>query len=168
MSKVISFPQSPLTPFLGSWAIDPLSVSRNKVVKRRLGEDGLKKLWSCPSLQERALCLASDPDLAQKYQELLKTGIQRYLVVTPQTITWNRMQSTHFPENTTVCPVLRVASEGRKAIVHTVDMRSGAQRVPVAYVFRMSGQWLLVSERYEGRRAQIFPRSPVHRYSPMQ
>jgi hypothetical protein len=167
MSKSIGFPQSPLTPFLGTWLLDPLSVSRNKVVKRILGEDGLKKLWNCESILERQRCLDADPDLAQNYHALLEIGSPRHLVVTPQTLTWNRLQSAALPAETAVYPVMRVTSEGKKLIVRSVDTRPGARGLPIGYVLRMSKQWLLVSERYEGRAAQLLPRSPVFRYSPM-
>jgi hypothetical protein len=46
MAEVISFPQSPLSPFLGEWIRDPMSVSRNKVARHTLGADGLTKLWA--------------------------------------------------------------------------------------------------------------------------
>ena len=36
MGNVISFTPSPLTPFLGKWVRDPISVSRNKVASRTL------------------------------------------------------------------------------------------------------------------------------------
>lgn len=121
MGKVIGFPQSPLTPFIGKWLLDPLSVSRNKVVKRTLGEDRLKKLWAFDSMQERAEYLAADPELAARYDALRRSRNDSHLVVTQQTIafTWPRPGS---PEGkTTVYPVVRVSAEGRKAIVHTVN-----------------------------------------------
>ncbi|HEY6447497.1 MAG TPA: hypothetical protein VIY53_13635 [Acidobacteriaceae bacterium] len=163
MGRVIDFRSSPLSPFLGGWALDPLSVSRNKVVKHALGEDGLKKLWACESMETRAECLAADPDLAARYDTLRRSGNDNHLVVTLQTVTfhWSR---AGFPEGkVTVYPVLRVSLEGRKAIVHTVN---GPERgnQPISYVFRFSRQWLLVSERYTGRAALYFPRSPVFRY----
>lgn len=163
MGKVIDFRPSPLSPFLGEWLLDPLSVSRNKAVKHALGEDGLKKLWACGSMQERAEYLAANPELAERYKTLRRSGTDSRLVVTQQslTFTWPRAGT---PEGkTSVFPVLRVAVEGRKAVVNTIN---GPERgnQPISYVFRFSKRWLLVSERYTGRAAQYFPRSPVFRY----
>lgn len=163
MGRVIDFGHSPLSPFVGKWVLDPLSVSRNKVVKHALGEDGLKKLWACGSMQERAECLAGDPELAARYDSLRRSGNVGELVVTQQTIafTWPRAGS---PDGkTSVYPVLRVSAEGRKVIVHTFNGRARGNQ-PISYVFRFSKDWLLVSERYTGRAALYFPRSPVFRY----
>jgi hypothetical protein len=164
MSNVIGFKPSPLSPFLGKWVLDPLSVSRDKVVKRTLGQDGLKKLWACGSMEERAQCLAAEPELAKRYESVVRFGRESHLVVTLQTIAWNYSQSGYLQAETTVCPVIKVTVEGRKAIVHTIDSRPERRGQPVGYVFRLNRQWLLVSEQYKGLRAQHFPRSPIFRY----
>lgn len=165
MSNVIEFkPSSPLSPFLGEWLLDPLSVSRNKVAKGRLGEEGLKKLWACASMEERAQCLAGDPELASRYQVVLSLGRKTHMTVTPQAITWNRHQSGAVPAKTSVYVITRITTECRKVIAHTIDTRPERHGHPIGYVFRMSKRWLLVSEHYYGREAMLFPRSPVHRY----
>lgn len=165
MAKVIAFNPSPLSPFVGMWVLDPLSVSRGKMMKHMLGQDGLKKLWACGSMEKRAECLAAEPELAQRYESVLHLKEDSHLVVTLQTITftWSRDRSSE--PKTTVYPVMRIAVEGRKVIVHTINRpERGSQ--PLSYVFRLNQQWLLVSERYTGRQAQSFPRSPVFRYYP--
>jgi|SRR5579862_7566970 len=163
MGKVIGFRPLPLSPFLGTWLLDPLSVSRNKVVKRILGEDGLKKLWACGSMELRAACLAAEPELAERYESVRRHKTDDRLFVTQQdlTFTWSRPGSAE--PKTSVYPVLSVTVEGRKAIVHTINQpERGSQ--PLSYLLRLNQQWLLVSERYTGRNAQLFPRSPVFRY----
>lgn len=167
MSNLLEFrPASPLSAFLGEWVLDPLSVSRNKVIKGVLGEDGLKKLWNCASVEDRAQCLASDPELATRYQSLLRIGRESRMVVTPKAITFNRPQIAAAPARTSVYTIARVSSEGRKVVAHTFDTRPERRGHPIGYVFRMNKNWLLVSEQYYGREAQLFPRSPVHRYYP--
>jgi len=166
MSPVIDFRQSPLSPFLGKWMLDPLSVSRNKVVKRALGGDGLKRLWACASMEERAECLAADSELAQRYDSVLGLGRKSHLVVTLKALTWDYAQSGSLPAKTRVYPIVKVAVEARKVIVHGIDSRPELRGRAVCFVFRMSKRWLLVSERYSGRNAQYFPRSPVFRYCP--
>ena len=165
VAKVIGFRPSPLSPFLGMWILDPLSVSRNKIMKHMLGQDSLKRLWACGSMEKRAECLAAEPELAQRYQSVLHLREDSHLVVTNQTITftWSRGRSSE--AKTSAYPVMRIAVEGRKVIVHTISRpERGSQ--PLSYVFRLNQQWLLVSERYTGRQAQYFPRSPVFRYYP--
>ncbi len=164
MSNVISFSTSPLAPFLGKWELDPLSVSRNKVMKGRLGKEGLKKLWGCASMEERARCLGEDPELASRYHFVLGLGRECTLVLTPKAITFIRAQSGAIGAKETVLAVAKVAVEGKKAVVHTIDTRQELLGRRIAYVFRMNKQWLLVSERYFGREAHLFPRSPIHRY----
>jgi hypothetical protein len=164
MSNVISFSTSPLAPFLGEWKLDPLSVSRNKVMKGRLGSEGFKKLWKCTSMDERARCLAEDPELANRYQFVLGLGRERILVLTPKAITFMNAQSGTIPAKVTVLAVVKITVEGKKVVVHTIDTRPELLGRRMAYVFRMNKQWLLVSERYFGREAHLFPRSPIHRY----
>jgi hypothetical protein len=165
MSNLIQFkPSSPLSPFLGEWVLDPLSVSRNKVMKKALGEDGLKVIWACASMRERTQFLAANPELANRYQSVLRISLEDRMVVTPQAITFNRALSGTVPARTSVYAITRVTTEGRKVIAHTIDTRPERRGHPIGYVFRMQKQWLLVSEQYYGREAQFFPRSPVHRY----
>jgi hypothetical protein len=164
VANVIEFKSPHLSPFLGEWLLDPLSVSRNKVMKSALGEEGLKKLWACSSMEERAQCLAADPELAVRYQSVLHLGRESRMLVTSQAITWNRSQSGAAPAKTSLYTITKITTEGRKVIAHTVDTRPERLGHPIAYVFRMSKQWLLVSEQYYGREAMFFPRSPVHRY----
>jgi len=41
MSTVVPFAQSPLKPYLGEWILDQISISRNKLSRLLLGEDGV-------------------------------------------------------------------------------------------------------------------------------
>jgi len=167
MGNVISFSQSPLTPFLGKWVRDPISVSRNKVARRTLGDDGLKKLWACGSMQESLQCLEEDPALAEKYQALLQIGGlggQSDIEITLRTMVWNNSATGPNSIKTSVSQVIKVSAEGRKVIVESISLRAGAPDRHIGYVLRMSKQWLLVSERYYGAQARLFPRSPVFRY----
>jgi hypothetical protein len=81
MGNVISFRPLPLSPFLGKWLLDPLSVSRNKVVKQTIGEADLKKLWACAAMEERAQSLADDAEFANRYRSVVHLGGQKSLVV---------------------------------------------------------------------------------------
>jgi hypothetical protein len=167
MPNVIRFAASPLAPFVGRWVRDPLSVSRNKVVKRMLGADGLQKLWACDSIQDRTECLASDPPLAEKYEALLRLGgpaSESCLEVTLQTLTFNDAASASSPAKSSRYQVAKVTAEGKKVVVECVGLEIERQGRRIGYVLRMNKNWLLVSERYYGPQAQIFPRSPVFRY----
>ncbi|MGA8728185.1 MAG: hypothetical protein WB608_05485 [Terracidiphilus sp.] len=167
MGNVISFTPSPLTPFLGKWVRDPISVSRNKVASRTLGEDGLKKLWACESMQECLLCLREDPALTEKYQALLQFGAfsgQNQIEITHRTIAWNDSSTRPNSAGTSVSQVIKVSAEGRKVVVESISLRTGVPARHIGYVLRMNKQWLLVSERYYGAQAGLFPRSPVFRY----
>jgi len=164
MSNVLNFPQSPLTPFLGEWARDPISVSRNKVARRILGEVGLKKLWACGSMTELTQCLAADPELAEKHQALLRIGVESRMVVTQQTIAWNNAETASLPARTNTFQVVKVAMEGKKVIVDTIELNGARRGRRAGHVLRMNEQWLLVSEHYYGAQAQLFPPSPVFRY----
>src|SRR5271157_2574208 len=81
MAKVIGFSQSPLSPFLGEWVRDPMSVSRNRVAKQILGADGLTRLWSFGSMTELTEYLATDSELAKRYNALAGMGGENRLVV---------------------------------------------------------------------------------------
>jgi hypothetical protein len=171
MPNVIRFAASPLAPFVGRWVRDPLSVSRNKVVKRMLGADGLKKLWACDSIQDRTECLANEKALAEKYQALLRLaglGNESHLEVTLQTITFNDAAPASSPAKSSMPSVYQVAgvtAEGKKVVVESIDQGVERHGRRIGYALRMNKNWLLVSERYYGTRAQLFPRSPVFRYS---
>ncbi len=167
MPNVIRFAASPLAPFVGRWVRDPLSVSRNKVVKRMLGSDGLQKLWACDSIQDRVQFLAEDQSLAEKYQALLRlSGLasESHLEVTLQTLTFNDAASASSPAKSSRYQVAKVTAEGKKVVVESVGLGIERQGRRIGYVLRMDKNWLLVSERYFGTQAQIFPRSPVFRY----
>jgi hypothetical protein len=167
VAQVIEFTQSPLTPFLGNWVRDPASVSRNKVAKRVLGEEGFKKLWACGSIEELRECLDADPALSEKYQAVDRmshglTGTR--MEISPQAIVWKNSGEVGDSTETRLFTVLRVTAEGRKVIVQTVDTSRGNRGKPAAYVFRMNKRWLIASERYQGANARLFPPSPTFRY----
>lgn len=159
MSNVIPFGASPLTPFLGEWIRDPISVSRNKVSRRMLGDEGLKTLWACPSIEAVRRCLDADPALAETYQARLRLAPESRMTITRGMVTWRDAASSFGPAETIDFPVHRVSAEGRNVIVHTT--RRGR---PQAFVLRMNKEWLLVSERSGGADAGLMPRSPVFRY----
>lgn len=160
MSNVVTFPPpSPLDPFLGTWIRDPMSVSRNKVAKRALGEDGLKRLWGCRSIAELRHCLEADAGLAEKYAALCQSGAEGELVIARRTLTFSRRATRLAQARTVTSAITRVTAEGRMIIVHN------APRPAVSgHALRRRGEWLLVSERYAGRNALLFPPSPVFRY----
>jgi hypothetical protein len=177
MSNVISFPQSPLSPYLGPWVRDPLSVSRNKVVRLTLGADGLKKLWACDTIEERQRLLAEDPVLDDKYRAIAalgQSGMGGRMEISLQAIVWKASEIASAPTAggpaasasaaNWVFQVARVAANGKKVIVHATNLRPEKRGKPVAFVLRMSKQWLLMSEQYSAAQANIFPRSPVFRY----
>jgi hypothetical protein len=159
MNNVIAFPGSLLEPFLGTWIRDPLSVSRNKVVKHRLGQDGLKLLWGCGSMAQIQECLSKDGELAAKYESLSGSSSQAQLIITRHQLTWINKETAFRPGQTRSSPVLCVLTEGRKTFVQTVPSRTVC-----GYDLRKKNEWLLVSERYSGRNALLFPASPVFRY----
>ena len=160
MSNVLAlFGPSRLTPFLGTWVRDPLSVSRNKVVKSTLGTDGLKLLWNCHSIEDVRQCLRDNTELAAKYESLRRVGCESRLVISSRLITWIDEATAYRPAKTVSSPITGVSLDNRKVIVN-------ASRGPTVSGFELSlkQSWLLVSERYSGRNALLFPRSPVFRY----
>jgi hypothetical protein len=168
MTNVIEFKPlpDPLTLYLGKWMLDQISVSRNKISKKQLGEAGLKKLWACNSMEEMRHCLEVDPALAEKYRIRLhlggRTGGKDRMVITRETITkFDEGYPPNISDTTSVFPILAVTTEGRSVVVQSFDRERGK---PTSFVFRMKKEWLLVSLKYYGREAQIFPRSPVLRY----
>jgi hypothetical protein len=164
MAKMINFPQSPLSPYLGEWIRDPMSVSRNKVGKRLFGADGLTKLWAFGSMTELTEYLASDPELAEKYRARAALGAESHLQITPQTITFNRSGIGAIPAKVSQFQVVRAVAEGKKVIAETIELTGARRGQRIGYVLRMNKQWLLMSEQYYGAQARIFPRSPVFRY----
>ena len=162
MSNVVAFPAPPpslLEPFLGSWILDPMSVSRHKVTKRALGDDGLKRLWSCRSIAELRHCLEADAALAERYAALCRSRAEGQLVIARRTLTFSRTAMRFAEARTVTSAITRVTAEGRMIIVHN------APRPTVSgHALRRKGEWLLVSERYAGRNALLFPPSPVFRY----
>ncbi len=164
MAKVIGFPQSPLSPFLGEWVLDPISVSRNKVAKRLLGAVGLAKLWAAGSMAELTQCLAADPELAERYKALIGMVGESRLVVTPESITFNRSGAASIPAKTSAFQVVRAVAEGRKVIAETIELTGPRRGQRMGFDLRMNKQWLLIGEQYFGVQARLFPRSPIFRH----
>jgi hypothetical protein len=167
MSNVISFTQSPLSPFLGPWVRDPLSVSRNRIVRLTLGADDLKKLWACDSMEERQEVLAADAALEDKYRAVTRLGqsaMGGQMEISLQAIVWKGSENSTSPAASWVFQVTRVAANGKKVIVHATNLRPEKRGKQVAFVLRMSKKWLIMSEHYSPAQANILPRSPVFRY----
>jgi hypothetical protein len=159
MGDVVSFALSLLEPFLGTWIRDPLSVSRNKVAKRMLGEEALKRLWGCGSMAAVRLCLDDDSELAAKYDALCRLGSQGRLVIERRLMTWTDTGTRFVPGRTVSSAIARVTAEGRKIIVHSTPTRTVC-----GHTLCKKNEWLLVSERYAGANVLHFPRSPEFRY----
>jgi hypothetical protein len=156
--SVLTFGPPELAPFLGKWIRDEISVSR-KVANLTFGKEALKKLVACSSYAELQRCLAEDPELAEKYKRRLDVSKgESSLIIGPREITSDRI-SPNGANRTTRYPVLGLRKEGRTTVV-TSTYRGG----PMGLELRMRKEWLLVSERYFGRAASLFPRSPVFRY----
>lgn len=158
MAKVVAFAPSPLTRFLGSWIRDPISVSRAKVAKRLLGEEGLDRLWACKSIEELRECLAADPPLAEAYGQCgsLSAG---HLTIERTQLAFVEEGSASLASETTGYPILSSEQEGRSVAVRT-SSRTGQ----VTFVLGMRHEWLIVSQRHHGAQARMFPRSPSFRY----
>jgi hypothetical protein len=155
MAEVIALPQSPLRPYVGLWRLDPLSVGRRRV-SNALEDPGFARLWDCASVAEREALLAADPELAARY-EARSTRIDRTLQVSPARLVFSGTTSGEPRES--ACPVVKITSEGRSVIAQVLSRGQ-----LVGYVFRRRQDWLVVSERYYGRAATLYPRSPVFRY----
>ena len=164
MARIISFPQSPLSPFLGMWVRDPMSVSRNRVVKQMLGADGLKKLWAFGSMQELTEYLATDLDLAEKYRALGGWGTQSHLKITAQALTFDKPGAGSIAAKTSSFQIVKAVAQGKKVVAETIELTGARRGHRIGFVLRMNKQWLLVSEQYYGAEARLFPRSPVFRY----
>lgn len=162
MSNVVAFSPSPpslLDPFVGTWIRDPMSVSRDKVARRALGEGGVRRLWSCRSIAELRQCLQGDAGLAEKYAALCRSGAEGRLVIARRTLTFSETATRFVEARIVTSAVTRVVAEGRMIIVHNAP-RSTVR----GHALRWRGEWLVVSERYAGRNALLFPPSPVFRY----
>ena len=133
MSNFTGFAPSPLAPLVGKWLRDPISVSRNKVSKRILGDDGLKTLWACGSMAEVRQRLAADPELAEKYHALLRLGGGGELTITLRALTWREPHLHSDPLSVNTAPVTKAAGSGRGVVVST-GARGGASE----FVLRMS------------------------------
>lgn len=158
MSNVVAFKPAPVTPYLGAWVRDPISVSRLKVAKRILGEEGLKRLWACASIADLRAILAGDAELAGRYArcEALSNG---RLEIAQRELTFIS-HGAGFPEpSIRTLPIASITTEGRTVTAH---LPPGHQES--GYALRMNKQWLLVSVRFSGRRADLFPPSPVFRF----
>ncbi len=159
MSNVLALGPSLLTPFLGTWVRDPLSVSRNKIVKSTLGTDGLKLLWNCRSIEDVRQCLRDNAELAANYEALRRVGWESRLMISSRLITWIDEETTFRPAKTVSSPVTAVSLDGRKVILN-----ASSGTTVSGFELRFKQNWLLVSERYSGRNALLFPRSPAFRY----
>jgi len=154
MSNVVPFrPRSPLSPFLGQWHLDPLSISRNKIAKRILGSDNVKMLWDCDSMDELIQAIRTCAELRAKYEQLLTYDLGRSMLVAPQSITRHTVGNPSFPAETVVLPVLGVTTEGKNVVVKTKWHGR-----PCDYVLKMKSEWLMVTERMH-----LVPQL-VHRY----
>lgn len=156
MAEVIQLPQSPLRPYFGLWRIDPLAVGRRKRSTSPLNDSGYAQLWKCASLEERSEVLADDAALAARYA-VLSARIDRTLEVTPGRLTFSGTSDGTPRES--AYPIVKVTSEGRSVVAQVISRGQ-----LVGYVFRRQQGWLVVSERYYGRAATLYPRSPVFRY----
>ena len=156
MAEVIALPQSPLRPYVGFWRIDPLSVGRRKRSTTPLNDPGYAMLWKCASFAERNGLLAADPALAVRY-EALSAKIDRTLEVSVGRLVFSGTGNGASHESS--CPIVKITSEGRSVIAQVISR--GQQ---IGYVFRRRQDWLVLSERYYGRAATLYPRSPVFRY----
>jgi hypothetical protein len=157
MADIIQLPLSPLRPYFGVWRLDPLSVGRRRASRRPLDDPGRAALWKCGSIAELREMLAADAALAQRY-EALATRIVRRLDVRAARLTFFSLNGAGEPREES-CPVVKVAAEGRSVIA---EVATRGQLI--GYVFRRQKGWVLVSERYYGRAAMLYPRSPVFRY----
>jgi hypothetical protein len=157
VAEVIVLPLSPLRPYVGLWRLDPLSVGRRKKSTSPLNDPGFAALWNCASILERRELLAADPALAQRYSAI-STGRERQLEVSTARLIFHRTDPAGLPRQET-CPIVKATAEGRSVVAQVVTR---AQLI--GYVFRRQKSWILVSERYYGRAATLYPRSPVFRY----
>jgi hypothetical protein len=156
VGELIPFPQNPLTPYFGVWCLDPLSVGRRKASTSPLRDPHFALLWKSASIAERHAKLAAHPALAQRYTALCDSRRGHKLDVSAGFLVF---QGTDFSAAPRIYQVVKVTVEGRSVIAQVM-----ARGQSVGYEFRRQQSWILVSERYYGRAAALFPRSPVFRY----
>jgi hypothetical protein len=166
MSNVIAFKPSPLQPLLGEWFLDPMSVSRNKSAKAKLGAEGVKTLWACGSIEELRQVALQDPILWRNYQSVCKGHTDDRVQIAAHGIVRISSNLNLMPPSVLVYPVMQIASEGQSVVVHSMDPRPGARGRRAGYRLRMRKGWLYMSEVYYGREIDLFPRSPIFRYYP--
>jgi len=158
VSTIVAFLQPPLAPFYGTWILDPISVSRDKVAKRTLGKDGFKLLWDCASIEDYRQRLRDDLELAGRYAALRRLAAESRLFISSRLVVLETDAMPDLPATSVKCPVTNSRLDGRKVFVQAPN------RSTAGFELRMKRGWLLVSERYAGRSAMHFPRSPVFRY----
>lgn len=166
MSNVVAFKPSPLQPFLGEWFLDPMSVSRNKSAKAKLGAEGVKTLWACGSIEELRQVALQDPILWRNYQLVCKNQTDDRVQINPKSIVRFSCNLNLMPPSVDVYPVMQIVAEGKSVVVHSIDPRPGSRRGRAGYRIRMHKGWLYMSEVYYGREVDLFPRAPVFRYYP--
>ena len=74
------------------------------------------------------------------------------------TLIFRNTDAAGLPRNESF-PIVKITTEGR-SVVAQVTTRGQC----IGYVFRRLHSWILVSEKYYGRTAILYPRSPVFRY----
>ena len=158
MVEVIPLPLNPLRPYFGVWHLDPLSVGRRKKSSSPLNDAGFTLLWKCASIAERRATLASDAALAHRYAALCTSRAERKLEVSAARLIFRNTDAAGLPRNES-CPIVKIATEGRSVVAQVMTRGQG-----IGYVFRRLHSWILVSEKYYGRAATLYPRSPVFRY----
>jgi hypothetical protein len=104
--------------------------------------------------------------LANKYQNLLRTRSESRLKIAPDNIAWNPPYGGSIPSIHLVYPVVRLSTEGNAVVVHSLDPRAERRGRPAGLRLRMRKNWLLVSEEYFGRQADLFPRAQVLTFYP--
>ena len=166
MGNVIPFAQPFLKPFLGEWILDQVSVSRNKLSKLLLGEEGAKKLWACASIDEINQIVGADPELGDKYRAMLGERTEGRLTVAPAAILWTPPRAGLAVATVLSYPVMKIVRQGGAIVVHSLDPRPGRRGRPAGLRLRLSKNWLMMSEEFFGRKAEILPQAPALRFYP--
>jgi hypothetical protein len=102
--------------------------------------------------------LASDATLAHRYAALCTSRDERKLEVSAAHLIFRNTNAAGLPRNES-CPIVKITTEGRSVVA---QMTTRGQCI--GYVFRRLHSWILVSEKYYGRAAMLYPHSPVFRY----
>jgi hypothetical protein len=102
--------------------------------------------------------LASDAALADRYAAQCTSRAERKLEVSAAHLIFRNTDAAGLPRNESF-PIVKITTEGR-SVVAKVTTRGQC----IGYVFRRLHSWILVSEKYYGRTAMLYPRSPVFRY----